>query len=113
MQRSNCIDAVGDALVPYACASIVHIWSVTLACDHLVCLVQTLPTFREADILELSYVDGQQHGAHHGWYADQSRSCCPAELNTYLIPSDGKPSGDSITGNAGAPGVSHFAINNR
>lgn len=103
----------GDALVPYACASIVRIWSVTLVCDHLVCFVQTLPNIREAAILELSYVDGQQHGARHRWYADQTRSQCPAELNTYLIPSDGKPSGDSITGIAGAPGVSHFAIDNR
>jgi hypothetical protein len=38
----------GDVLVPYACASIVHIWFVTLSCDHrlsiLVCFDHPLAT---------------------------------------------------------------------
>lgn len=51
----------GDALVPYF---IVHIWFVTLPCDHplhiLVCFDLTLA------LLELFYVHGQQR-ARHGW----------------------------------------------
>jgi hypothetical protein len=72
----------GDALVPYT-SSIVHIWFVTLSCDHrvhlLVCFVQSLLAIREAATFELSYVNGQQHGARQGWYADQTGSRCLVE----------------------------------
>lgn len=60
-----------------AWASIVHIWFVTLSCDHrpriIVCFDHILAT------LQLFHVHGQQHGARHRWSAYQSVSWCLVE----------------------------------